>query len=179
VLHAPLLTEAADAIERLQRSADRCRKQTAYLGASHTGMKISASGILGRIRDGRYYRELNYGCGVLLQHLEQMASRFYTGDATAVDEFCQLYCLDDARPAALTAPDEVCGANDKAEKELAQLRIDASRYRWLRGDGGAHSVRWPRWTIQHWTGCWNPVQGEEMDAAVDWAMRHDLQSHSD
>lgn len=70
----------------------------ALLGATHTGMRISANGILGRIRDGRYYRGLNYGCGVMLGHLEQMASRFYTGDATAVDEFLQLYCLDDARP---------------------------------------------------------------------------------
>ena len=98
VLYGPLFTEAADAIERLQRSTNPCREQTAYLSALHTGMKISASGILGRIRDGRYYRELNYGCGVLLQHLEQMASRFYAGEVSAVDEFLQLYCLDDARP---------------------------------------------------------------------------------
>lgn len=70
----------------------------ALLGATHTGMKISASGILGRIRDGRYYKELNYGCGVMLGHLEEMAVRFYAGDPKAVDEFLQLYCLDDARP---------------------------------------------------------------------------------
>ena len=77
------------------------------------------------------------------------------------------------KTAPLTTLDEVCYANEKAEKELAQLRIDANRYRWLRGDGGAHSVRWPRWTIQHWTGFWNPVQAEEMDAAVDRSMRMD------
>jgi len=68
------------------------------LGATHNGMRISAEGLLGRIRDGRYYRELNYGCGVMLEHLEQMATRFYAGDAKAVDEFLQLYDLDDARP---------------------------------------------------------------------------------
>jgi len=68
------------------------------LGATHTGMRISAEGLLGRIRDGRYYRELNYGCGVMLEHLEQMATRFYAGDAKAVDEFLQLYDLDEARP---------------------------------------------------------------------------------
>lgn len=71
---------------------------SALLGATHSGMKISADGILGRIRDGRYHKGLNYGCGVMLGHLEQMASRFYAGDPKAVDEFLQLYCLDDARP---------------------------------------------------------------------------------
>ena len=76
---------------------------SALLGAKHTGMKISAAGVLGRIRDGRYCKELNYGCGVMLEHLEQMASRFYAGDATAVDDFLQLYCLDDARPEAPNA----------------------------------------------------------------------------
>lgn len=71
---------------------------SALLGATHTGMKISAAGILGRIRDGRHYKGLNYGCGVMLGHLEEMAVRFYAGDPKAVDEFLQLYCLDDARP---------------------------------------------------------------------------------
>lgn len=71
---------------------------TDLLGATHEGMRISASGILGRIRDGRYWDGLNYGCGVMLGHLEQMAARFYAGDPAAVDEFLQLYDLDEARP---------------------------------------------------------------------------------
>jgi hypothetical protein len=33
------------------------------LAEKHKGMRISADGLLGRIRDGRYYKELNYGCG--------------------------------------------------------------------------------------------------------------------
>ena len=52
-------------------------------------------------------------------------------------------------------------------------RRDAARYRFLRGNGGAASIRWPRWQVQHWTGFWNPVQGHEMDSAVDAAMAHD------
>ena len=71
---------------------------SALLGATHTGMKISASGILGRIAAGRYHSGLQYGCEVMLNHLQQMADRFYAGDAKAVDEFLQLYCLDDKRP---------------------------------------------------------------------------------
>jgi len=47
----------------------------------------------------------------------------------------------------LTALDEACRGNAEAEKELARLRVDASRYRWLRGDGGPSSTRWPRWVI--------------------------------
>jgi hypothetical protein len=68
------------------------------LAEKHTGSRISAHGILGRISDGRYFKELNFGCGTLLRHLEQMASRFYAGDVKAVDEFLQLYDLDDERP---------------------------------------------------------------------------------
>lgn len=50
---------------------------------------------------------------------------------------------------------------------------DASRYRWLRGDKGPSSARWPRWDIKHWNGVWNPVQGAEMDDAVDAAIASD------
>lgn len=71
---------------------------TGLLSTTHTGTRISAKGILGRIRDGRYYEELGYGCGEMLMHLEQMAERFYAGDPKAVDEFLQLYDLADARP---------------------------------------------------------------------------------
>lgn len=56
------------------------------------------------------------------------------------------------------------------ESELEAMRKDAERYRWLRGDCGPASVRWPRWKVEHWTGQWNPVQGQGMDAAIDAAM---------
>lgn len=77
---------------------------TAVLGAEfladrHNGTTISASGVLGRIRDGRYYEGLKFGCGEMLRHLEEMATRFYSGDVKAVDEFLQLYNLDEKRPA--------------------------------------------------------------------------------
>lgn len=71
----------------------------AFLSKKHTGTRISAYGMLGRIRDGRYYKELNFGCGEMLRHLDEMAERFYSGDMKAVDEFLQLYDLDGHRPA--------------------------------------------------------------------------------
>ena len=51
---------------------------------------------------------------------------------------------------------------------------DAERYRFLRGDGGPASVRWPRWEVTHWTGNWNPVSGKELDAAIDAALRGEV-----
>ena len=68
------------------------------VSSKHTGMRISAHAVLGRIRDGRYQSGLNFPCGEMLRHLEEMAERFYSGDPTAVDEFLQLYDLDDRRP---------------------------------------------------------------------------------
>ena len=69
-----------------------------YLAKKYDGMKVSAHGVLGRIRDGRYNKELNYGCGEMLRHMEEMATRFYAGDVSVVDEFLQLYDLDEKRP---------------------------------------------------------------------------------
>lgn len=63
------------------------------------------------------------------------------------------------------------GGDVPVSEQLRRMAQDAARYRWLRGDEGPTSVRWPRWNIQHWTGVWEPVQGEEMDAAVDAAMK--------
>lgn len=60
---------------------------------------------------------------------------------------------------------------DALAARLAEVERDAARYRWLRGDGGSQSRRWPRWIIQHWAGgLWNPVQQESMDDAIDAAM---------
>lgn len=73
-------------------------KLGAFLAPKHTGSRISAEGILGHIRDGRYYKELNFGCGTMLSHMQEMAIRFYSGDVKAVDEFLQLYDLDEKRP---------------------------------------------------------------------------------
>ena len=70
------------------------------LAEKHTGTRISAPGILGRIRDGHYWCGLDFACGAMLEHLQEMAQRYYAGDVKAVDEFLQLYCLDHHRPGA-------------------------------------------------------------------------------
>jgi hypothetical protein len=63
------------------------------LAEKHHGMKISAPGILRRVGG-----HLKPGAQEMLKHLNEMAARFYAGDVKAVDEFLQLYCLDDDRP---------------------------------------------------------------------------------
>ena len=63
------------------------------LAKKHEGMKISAAGILHRVGG-----HLKFGAQQMHEHLEEMASRYYSGDIKAVDEFLQLYCLDDDRP---------------------------------------------------------------------------------
>ena len=63
------------------------------LAKKHEGSRISASGILLRIKG-----QLKFGAEQMDCHLKEMAKRYYAGDSSAVDEFLQLYCLDDARP---------------------------------------------------------------------------------
>lgn len=63
------------------------------LGAKHTGMRMSAPGILKRVPG-----DLHWAAGEMLKHLREMAERYYNDDIKAVDEFLQLYCLDEKRP---------------------------------------------------------------------------------
>ena len=69
---------------------------------------------------------------------------------------------------------------ERLRERLAEAERDAARYRWLRGDSGPQSVRWSRWSVQHWTGSfWDTVQSTGMDVAIDAAMFAEQQiSHS-
>lgn len=69
-----------------------------FLAPKHTGTRISAAGVLGRIADGwKVDAGLRHICGVMLGHLEQVAGRFYAGDITAVDDLFQTYDLAEGR----------------------------------------------------------------------------------
>ncbi len=63
------------------------------LTETHTGMRISAEGVLGRVRG-----QLKFGAQEMLKHLEAMAESFYSGNVKAVDQFLQTWDLDDKRP---------------------------------------------------------------------------------
>jgi hypothetical protein len=73
-------------------------RSTPLLGPKHQGMRVSAEGVLGRIRDGRDVEGHRFMASEMLRHLEELATRYYAGDALVVDEFLQLYCLDATRP---------------------------------------------------------------------------------
>lgn len=80
----------------------------------HTGMKMSADGLLtrcARIMDrSTEGQAAGYSFALrdqLLKHLHELARRYYGGDAAVVDEFLQLYCLGaEEREAVLDARKE-------------------------------------------------------------------------
>ena len=83
-------------------SAASLVRSDALLGPKHTGMRVSASGLLGRIARGeRPNKGTRYMLGELLKHLEQVGREYYAGNVTIVDEFLQCYALDDNRPNSL------------------------------------------------------------------------------
>lgn len=65
------------------------------------GMKVSMSGLLKRVASSIgqtvSYPDYAYSITELLKHLEQTGKAFYSGDMETVDEFFQLYCLDEGR----------------------------------------------------------------------------------
>lgn len=56
----------------------------------HKGMHASASGVLTRKENNKGMRFMR---SELHRHLEELAERYYAGDAIVVDQFLQLYCL--------------------------------------------------------------------------------------
>ena len=75
--------------------------RSANLAEKHTGMRISALGYLQKLMGKRgrcITTEDRFFAGEMSKHLKEMATRFYAGDVKAVDEFLQLYALDDKRP---------------------------------------------------------------------------------
>jgi len=69
------------------------------LAKKHTQMRVDYSGLFNRIAGGcKVRQDQRYMLGEMGKHLQNMADRFYSGEITVVDEFLQLYCLDEKRP---------------------------------------------------------------------------------
>lgn len=78
----------------------------AHLAEPHKGMRVSASGLLASTAfhlTNAGEKGLAFSVQELKQHLFEMAARFYAGEVKVVDEFLQLYSLDDYRPGQPTA----------------------------------------------------------------------------
>lgn len=85
-------------------SATSIQLDPKHLAAKHTGMMICASGVLSRIGTQKgSVSSFDKAClKQLLSHLETMAAAFYAGEISVVDQFLQLYCLDEKRPTQAT-----------------------------------------------------------------------------
>lgn len=73
------------------------------LGEKHEGMRVSLDGVIKQaapLLESAQGNGPGYGFMLteLLKHLHQVGERYYAGDVKVVDEFLQLYCLDDSRP---------------------------------------------------------------------------------
>ena len=66
------------------------------LAADHNGMRVDYQGLLGQCQ--RTLSRHDPGTSEMLRqlqgHLQELGRRWYAGDASAVDEFLQLYCIE-------------------------------------------------------------------------------------
>ncbi len=93
-----LSTAELATIKRLRAGESVEVRRSEIIGPKHNGMRMSASGLLTRIKE---LSEGNKWALVELhRHLWELSKRFYGGDIGVVDEFLQLYALDNERPTA-------------------------------------------------------------------------------
>jgi hypothetical protein len=88
-----LVVSELDALRAEELRDARAGYGVPVLSEKKHGLRISARGVLGRVGG-----HLKFGAREMLRHLEELAERYYSGDCAVVDEFLQLYCLDDKRP---------------------------------------------------------------------------------
>ena len=77
------------------------------LAAEHVGMTVDYTGLLGQARSALKRGENAPAMAEMLRqlavHLTELGQRWYAGDASVVDEFLQLYCVESDTRAALSA----------------------------------------------------------------------------
>jgi hypothetical protein len=71
------------------------KQQAPVLAKKHTGMRVCIEGALSRMARTKSDR---FMAGEIVGHLKIMATRYYQGDTSVVDEFLQAYGLDKDRP---------------------------------------------------------------------------------
>ncbi|WP_414488791.1 hypothetical protein [Stenotrophomonas maltophilia] len=76
--------------------------QAMDLAPDHRGMRVSCSGLLSQVRGGlKSNPELAEMVRQLHDHLNELGKRWYAGDRKVVDEFLQLYVIEDGARRAL------------------------------------------------------------------------------
>ena len=95
---AQALALALADLEKNLASAVAPAQENPHLGKKLGGIRVNARGWLRRIQAQAGFEAQGWFCEELLKHLQELGDRFYAGDIKAVDEFLQLYCLDEKRP---------------------------------------------------------------------------------
>jgi len=76
--------------------------QAVDLAPDHRGMRVSCSGLLSQVQGGlKSNPELAEMVRQLHGHLNELGKRWYAGDRKVVDEFLQLYVIEDGARRAL------------------------------------------------------------------------------
>lgn len=71
------------------------------LARPHPGERLSLEDLLAQLSDASDSQLLRLRSSELLSHLQVVSYRYYNGDVAVVDEFLQLYGLDQRRPLAV------------------------------------------------------------------------------
>lgn len=101
---APITAFNAGYRAALDRTNAPAPSQHVVLAPKHTGLRVDYTGLLKSARQG-LQREPGTAemLNQLEEHLSELGRRWYDGDATVVDEFLQLYCIQRVRRDVLTA----------------------------------------------------------------------------
>lgn len=88
----------------LEISPDPAPQPNVVLAPKHNGLRVDYTGLLKSARQG-LRREPGTAemLNQLEEHLSELGRRWYDGDATVVDEFLQLYCIQRVRRDVLAA----------------------------------------------------------------------------
>lgn len=72
------------------------RHTSPVLAPNHMGMRVDYQGLIGQSRRalGRSEPMLAEMLRQFQDHIKELGQRYYAGDATCVDEFLQLYCVE-------------------------------------------------------------------------------------
>lgn len=110
--------------------------------------------------------------------MNDLIARLRAGLVEAADAIEQLQqraeAAENAATFALRSASDAHSRAEAAEAELARVKKDAERYRWLRDDEGFAAIDWdanlrvPEMPLEWWE---TATGGDQLDAAIDAAMQ--------
>jgi len=124
--------------------AEQERTQHVLLADDHKGMRVDYTGLFkqarGALARGMKEPALAEMLRQLQEHLTELGQRWYAGDAAAVDEILQLYCIEKDARAAIKSNASQQAPSTAAQERDAIADITAERERQKSAEG---------WTPEH------------------------------